>query len=152
MLTEREVLLIKSSWEVLKLEGVQNPLIFYDSFFEADPGARKYFAHRDFKKLGEKFSHTIDFVITNCHNLEEVKESIHELGIVHNKLKIEEQHYHTFNQAILKLLDKFLSYHEDVEEIKKSWLKTLEFIVQEMKKAPDKKVSKLQKLITKMFG
>lgn len=149
VLSEREANLIKSSWKLMEQRRVENPLFFYESFFTVAPEARKYFPNKDFKKLGRKFDFTLDFIVSNCHQLEEIQETIEDLGRIHIKLKIEEKFYSKFNDSLLRLVSKML---DDSKEVHNAWSKALNHISEVMQNAPDKKENKFQQLLRKVFG
>ncbi len=130
---------------------IENPLIFYDAFFETAPDAKKYFPRDDFSKLGRKFNYTMDFIVSNCHQLDEIKDSIEDLGRIHVKLKIENEFYEKFNESLLVLVDKILGT-QNSKEIETSWSKALTHIAGIMQNAPEKEENKFQQLLRKLFG
>jgi len=155
--TEREKELVKNSWTLMMSEaGVSNQLLFYDTFFQTSPEAKKYFYNKnntsiDFQKLTRKFHYTMDFIIENIGNLEKISEEIEDLGSIHKKLNIDSIYYSMFNDSIIRLLDEVL---EDrcTDEIKEAWTKVLDFISSLMKNAPEKEENKLQNLLSRLFG
>ncbi len=130
---------------------IENPLFFYETFFEVAPEARKYFSHKDFSKLGKKFDFTMDFIVSNCHQLDEIRESIEDLGRIHIKLDIESKFYSKFNDSLLQLVNRILGTSHS-KEIETAWSKALDHISVVMQNAPDKKQNKFQQLLKKLFG
>ncbi len=156
MLTNQECNLIKKSWMFLEAKaGISNQLMFYESFFEVAPEARRYFESKknkiDFELLKSKFSDTMNFIVNNIENLNNISKEISELGSLHNQLKIEPHHYSLFNESVLTLLDKLLG-DQSTNEVRAAWKRVLDFISQKMQEAPAKKRNRFNHLIRTLFG
>jgi len=156
-ISDREKALVKNSWKLMMAEaGVSNQLLFYDTFFQSSPEAKKYFHKKkhatvDFQKLSRKFHYTMDFIMENIDDLEKISQMIDELGSTHKKLEIDSMYYERFNGAIIQLLNEVLE-ERCTPEIELSWEKVLNHISDRMKVAPEKKVNNLQKLLNGLFG
>ena len=157
-ITDREKSLVKESWKLAMDEAdISNQLLFYDAFFATSPEAKEKYFHKkngknvDFQKLSRKFHKTMDFIAENTDDLEKVSKVIMELGMTHNKLKIDPIYYSRFNDAIIKLLDEVLE-NRFTNEIEQSWRKVLDHISHGMKNAPEKKPSGFQSLLDNLFG
>lgn len=148
-ITASDTHLIRETWSEIKDFGIQNPLIFYDVFFEIAPDARHYFS-TDLSTLGKKFYYTIDFIVNNCDKLELIHEEIEDLGRIHHDLNIDKKYYPLVNQAILALLDK--QSDNNIDQAKEAWLKVLEHVGTVMQNAPVRKRNRFQALLKRLFN
>ncbi|WP_258103252.1 globin domain-containing protein [Marinoscillum sp. MHG1-6] len=141
---------IRSSWEIMVEDGLENMMMFYDKLFQIAPQVRPMFPE-DLSKQSEKLAYTITFVVTNIDRIEEIKGSIEDLGRIHNKLDISADYYPPVKEALIwtieqKMADKYKA------EIGEAWNAALDFLASVMINAPAKRENKLKTLLNKLFG
>jgi hemoglobin-like flavoprotein len=146
---QQSINLIRGSWEKLSVEP-NKMMEFYDNLFEIAPDTRKLFPD-DVSKQSEKLAYTITFLVSNLERIEEIKESIEDLGRIHNKLNIKPEYYGFVVQALLKTMKDTLQeqYNLETEE---AWKAALTYVAEVMINAPEKRENRLKRLINKLFG
>lgn len=141
---------IRTSWEVMATSGMENMMMFYDKLFEIAPQVRPMFPE-DLTKQSEKLAYTITYVVSNIDRLEEIKESIEDLGRIHNKLEIPADYYPPVKEALIWTIQQKMG-GEYSDSIGKSWDTALDMLANIMINAPEKRENRLKKLLNKLFS
>jgi len=148
-MNEHTISIIRDSW--ILISAYPDAFIkFYDKLFEISPAAKRFFPEDDLSRQGEKLSYTIGFAVENLDRLNEIKESIEDLGRMHNELNIGAQYYEHVKEALIFTIKEAMgdSYKEEVGT---SWDQALTYISNVMINAPAKKRRKPQDLVRKLF-
>ncbi|WP_436516291.1 globin domain-containing protein [Ekhidna sp. To15] len=110
---------------------------FYDHLFDIAPETIHYFPD-DISKQSDKLAHTMNFVVSNLTRLEDIKNTIEELGRFHNRLDIEPEHYLKLSTALVRTIKENMGDRYK-DEIGEAWNKVLEYLSQVMLNARTKK-------------
>ncbi len=151
MISEKDIENIRTSWDFIMADGLNNMLQFYAHLFEIAPETRVYFRD-DMTKLSEKLSYTINILVSNIDRFDSLKPTLEELGRTHNNLNIQPSDYIQVKLALLHTVKAVMGpvFHEDIG---KSWDKVLTAVSSIMINAPKKKEeNKIGGLLKKLFG
>ena len=141
---------IRSSWEYMVDNGPQKMLVFYDKLFEKAPQARGLFP-KDLTRQSEKLAYTVGFVVANIDRIDTIKESIEDLGRVHNKLKIKKEYYPVVAETLVETIQHQMG-DKYKPQIGESWMKALTALADMMINAPAKRQNRIRKLIGALSG
>jgi hemoglobin-like flavoprotein len=144
-----QINLIRYSWERI-LRRPDGMLGFYERLFEAAPETRRMFG-TDITKQSEKLAYTISFVVENLERMDTIRESIEDLGRVHNRLQVKAEHYELVTRVLVETIAETMG--EDYsDDIGRAWTTALQAIGKVMMDAPaERKVSPVKKLLSKLF-
>jgi hemoglobin-like flavoprotein len=148
MLDHLKINVIQYSWERI-LRDPDAMMKFYDRLFIAAPETRKLFPE-DLSKQSEKLAYTIGFVVTNIDRLDSIKQSIEDLGRVHNKLNIKAEYYDIVITALIETIQDVMG-QDFMPEIGVAWREALEYVSKLMINAPEKRENGFKKLLSKLF-
>lgn len=144
IINESQIQLIAYSWEVL-CEYPQSMNVFYDHLFEIAPETIHFFPD-DISHQSDKLAHTMNFIVSNLEQLDNISDTIKDLGRFHNKIEIEPKHYIHLRVALIKTIkdNMGIKYHEEIGE---AWDSVLYQLSQLMLKAGPKKKRKFISLL-----
>jgi len=148
-MNEEAINLIRNSW--LEVATYPNAILkFYDKLFEISPDSKRFFPE-DLSRQSEKLAYTIGFAVENLERLDEIQESIEDLGRMHNELDIAAEYYVHVKDALIFTIKEALadSYHDEIGE---AWDVALTHIATVMINAPEKKKEKRKNLLQKLFA
>lgn len=150
MITEKDIEHINDTWEHIMHDELQNMLKFYNRLFEIAPEVRIYFPD-DMSKLAEKLSYTLNLLVTNLHDFENLKPALEDLGRKHREMGVLSNHYTYVVNSLLYTVKEVMDvyYHEDMG---KAWKKVLVAVSTIMINAPEKKENKFSAILKKLFG
>jgi hemoglobin-like flavoprotein len=141
--------LIRYSWERI-LRHPDAMMAFYDKLFQMAPETRRLF-QSDIAKQSEKLAYTIAFVVENLDRIDTIKESVEDLGRVHNRMNIQAHHYELVTRALVETIKDVMGA-DYTEEIGNAWTAALKALAGIMMNAPaERKVSRFKKLLQKLF-
>lgn len=141
---------VRSSWEYMIDDGPQKMLKFYDRLFDKAPHARSLFP-KDLTRQSEKLAYTVGFVVANIDRIDSIRESIEDLGRVHNKLKIKPEYYPLVAETLIEVIQDQMGNRYQ-PKIGESWKKALTAIAEIMINAPAKRKNRIRKLIGVLLG
>ncbi len=141
---------IRYSWEYMSENGPQKMLVFYDKLFNKAPEARKLFP-KDLSRQSEKLAYTVGFVVANIDRIESIKESIEDLGRIHNKLNIDPAYYVPVTETLVETIKEQMGdkYKPGIGE---SWMTALTTLSEIMINAPKHKRGSFRSLVDKLLG
>lgn len=148
-MTTQQIAHIQNSWETVSVDSNLVPT-FYNNLFEVAPQVRSYFKD-DMSKQSEKLAYTLGFVVANLDRLDEIKESIEDLGRFHQRLHIKPEYYIAVKDVLVRTIGTSLGEKAD-EEVLKSWDLALSTVAGVMINAPAKRTPRILSLITKLFS
>ena len=148
-MNESDIANIKNSWKYIVDDGLDHMMNFYTKLFVKAPDARIYF-NGDMTAQAEKLAYTVSFVVTNIDRLDTIKESVEDLGRMHNKLNIAERYYPLVRDSLIETIQDAMGARYK-PEIGASWFTALNTLAEMMLNAPEKKSNKFKSLLNKIF-
>jgi len=121
MVTENQILLVKSSWSFIVMNPVAAGQLFYERLFEVAPGVRHLFKG-DIKHQARKLINMVTLVVTKIDKLDDIIEEVKLLGQRHNRYGAEPAHYQVVGECLLWTLEKGLGDKWN-EETRDAWTK-----------------------------
>ena len=147
-MTSESINMISKSWDLLSRDP-QLVTRFYNRLFDIAPETRRYFKD-DISKQSEKLAHTLNFLVMNLDRLDEIKESIEDLGRHHNKMKIKAEYYVYVKEALLTTIQETLD--EQCESgMVEAWDHALSHVASTMINAPKKREKRKLSLWARLF-
>lgn len=147
-MTNSQIQAITNSWDQVS----RDPNLiktFYGKLFEIAPQTKHYFPN-DLTKQSEKLAYTLGFVVGNLDRLEDIKESVEELGRTHRKLKIKDEEYGYVKEALLITIDEAID--GDNTEAIEAWDTALTYIAGLMINAPEIRKPAKRSLFQRLFS
>lgn len=147
-MTSDQINAITTSWEKVS----QDPNLiknFYGELFEIAPQTKRYFPD-DLTKQSEKLAYTLGFVVGNLDRLDDIKDSVEELGRTHRKLKIKNEEYGFVKEALLITIDEAID--GDNTATIEAWDGALSHIAAVMINAPEVRKVQKKSLFKRLFG
>ena len=121
MLTKKETVLIKKSWDQLRKI---DPLIigdtFYTKLFYDHPELRKIFP-QEMEQQYKKFVDMLNIIIARLENLDELKGEIAAVARRHREYGVKPQHYNLVGKTLLWTLQKTLC-KDWSDEVRSAWV------------------------------
>ena len=121
MLTQKEIVLIKESWAILrKTDPDTIGDVFYSKLFYDNPELRDLFP----PDMGAQYTKLIDMLnilISKLENLDEMKRDIVEMARRHVNYGVKAEHYSMVGKALLWTLQKMLAEKWN-DEIRNAWV------------------------------
>ena len=147
-MTSSQIDAITGSWDQVSQDPDLIPK-FYEKLFEIAPQTKSYFPD-DMTKQSEKLAYTLGFVVGNLDRLEDIRESVEDLGRSHRKLKIKDEEYAFVKEALLTTIDN--SLEGDSTAIIEAWDVAISYIANLMINAPEKRQPRIRPLFKRLFG
>ena len=119
MFTDREILLVQSSWAPVALQPDVAAEAFYARLFEVAPGVRPLFPE-DMKAQGRKLIQMISVAVNNADDVEAIIPALRELGERHVGYGAVAEHYPVVGEVLLTTLAAALG-EEFTEETEAAW-------------------------------
>lgn len=148
-MTKAQIQHIQDSWAIVST----NPDLvtnFYNKLFAAAPQVRHYFKD-DMSRQSEKLAYTLSFVVANLDRLDEIKESIEDLGRFHQRLHIKPEYYIAVKDILVKTIDEAMG-EEPKKEALLAWDLALSTVASVMMNAPEKRKPRLINLVSRLFA
>ena len=101
--TEKEMELLKTSYEKLRTSVALRPGAFYDTLFMHAPELRSMF-REDLEGQSMKFMTTLGVILTRLRDEDAVDERFKELGVKHAALGVQAQHFEPMENALIETL------------------------------------------------
>jgi hemoglobin-like flavoprotein len=99
-MTQREILLIKSSWSIVATHPQESGNLFYGKLFELDPSLKSLFPE-DMDPQANKLMKMLTYIIKHLQNLEDIAGEIQHLALRHAAYGAQPKHLATVGQALL---------------------------------------------------
>ncbi|MEQ8474030.1 MAG: globin domain-containing protein [Marinoscillum sp.] len=148
-MTADQVKTITDSWLIV---SSQPNLVksFYDKLFELAPHTKRFFPE-DLSKQSEKLAYTLNFLVLNLDRIGEIKESIEDLGRMHNKMQILPEHYGYVKDALIyTILKNMEADAEEKAKVSEAWDLALTFVATTMINAPEKREPRFSRLFARL--
>ena len=121
MLTQRETVLIKKSWNSLgKIDPLVVGDVFYSKLFFDNPELRKMFPE-DMEGQYRKLVDMLNTIIARLERLDELKGDIVSMAKRHKNYGVKPHHYNLVGRALLWTLQKELG-PEWNEDVRAAWI------------------------------
>ncbi len=126
----RQTMLIRESFEQVKLAPQAIVMLFYGRLFDLDPSLRALFKI-DMKLQSKKLADTLGAVVDAAGQLDAIVPTLRQLGRAHATYGVLPEHYETVRQALLWALGQALQEDFD-SETRAAWDGVLRFCSREM--------------------
>lgn len=126
----RQAMLIRDSFEQVKLAPQAIVMLFYGRLFDLDPSLRQLFKI-DMKLQSKKLADTLGAVVDAAGQLDALIPTLRQLGRAHATYGVLPEHYDTVRQALLWALGQALQEDFDTET-RAAWDGVLRFCSREM--------------------
>jgi len=148
-MNEQQIKLIQDSWNVAVT--VPNAMrLFYDRLFEIKPEVRELFP-QDLADQEEKLAYMLGYVVNNLERLDQITESIEDLGRSHAKSKVKAEDYPAVGEALVWTIQQAMG-NDYKDEVGEAWGVAYNFLSDKMINAPEKRERGIGNLISKLFG
>jgi nitric oxide dioxygenase len=118
-LTERQLLLIRDSFDMLRDDIEPRSIQFYDALFHHAPHLRDMF-REDIAGQGMKFMTTLRVIVDNLHNPDAMAERYTDLGEGHRAMGIKAADFEPMGKALLETLANALG-DDFTPETREAW-------------------------------
>lgn len=122
MFTDREVELVRTTWEAAARDPDAAAALFYGKLFEAAPSVKPLFSG-DMKDQGRKLMQMLSFAVKNMERIEQIIPALIELGERHEGYGAEPDHYPVVGTVLLDTLATALG-DDFTDEAEQAWSKT----------------------------
>jgi methyl-accepting chemotaxis protein len=119
-MTPKQISLVQDSWKKVKPIAPQAAEIFYNTLFELDPSLKPMFTN-NMTDQGNKLMTMLDAAVKLLNEPEKLIPAVQKLGVRHVDYQVEESHYDTVGQALIKTLEVGLG-DEFTASLKKAWV------------------------------
>ncbi|MFK7872908.1 MAG: globin domain-containing protein [Oligoflexales bacterium] len=124
--------LIQSSFKEVSTQGPAFVARFYEIVWDRYPELAKLFKEEDMSSQRTAFLSMFTYCIDSLHNLDTLKQVLHELGAQHSHHGIQNDHYAQFGECFLMTLSEYF-YHNWTEELADQWTQVFAMIANFMK-------------------
>jgi hemoglobin-like flavoprotein len=125
-MNQNDIQLIKSSWGWILIRRDKAADLFYDKLFQVAPSVRPLFP-KDMTLQKQKLIDSISVVVNNLNKVEDVKETLMELGKRHRKYGAVTAHYAVVADVLIATLQEGMG-DRFTQEAKVAWQKALNII------------------------
>lgn len=129
-ITQKQVQLVRQTWEKVKPISEAAAGLFYSRLFELDPGVRTLFK-ADMKEQGRKLMDMIGVAVKGLDHPDRLLPALKELGVRHKTYGVKQEHYQTVGQALLETLEKGLGA-DFTPKARESWTAVYVWIAETM--------------------
>ena len=116
---QRQIELVRGSWDQVLPIKTQAASLFYDRLFKLDPSVRKLFK-KDLERQGTLLMAMITYVVNNLDTLEQAVPNIERLGVKHAGYGVTDADYDTVARALLWTLEQGLG-DAFTPEVREAW-------------------------------
>ena len=122
MFSEREIELVRNTWNPVAADRDGSAALFYGRLFQVAPEVIPLF-NGDMRSQGRKLMQMIGVAVHNMHRLEELLPALRRLGARHRTYGARPEHYPVVEAALMAMLTEALG-HAFTDEAKTAWEKT----------------------------
>lgn len=119
-MTEKQIELLRQSWQLVKPASREAGMAFYEKLFAAAPAIRPLFK-KDITAQADKLMEMLSFIIRRLDRLEDIATDIAELGARHNQYGARPEHYDTVGACLIETLKDGLAEKWN-PELQQAWL------------------------------
>jgi serine/threonine protein kinase/hemoglobin-like flavoprotein/class 3 adenylate cyclase len=121
--TPDQVYLVQSTFERVASRADEFATIFYDRMFEIYPDVKALFTGVDMRVQRHMLMQSIDSVVRAMHDIDAIREPLHNLGRRHVAYGVKLMHYKYVGEALLWALEQFFGT-DLVPELYVAWMET----------------------------
>ena len=103
-LTERQMALVRTSFQALRDDQQPRFTEFYEALFRHAPELRPMFREEDLGGQGMRFMTTLSVIVDNLHHPEALEERYADLGRGHRALGVKAEHFEPMGKALIDTL------------------------------------------------
>lgn len=107
-ITRIQIRLVRRSFSLASTHTQQIAALFFDRLFELDPDLRPLFNYVDTEAQGERVMRMLALVVSTLDNMDSFEPAVKSLGERHINYGVRDEHYQTFNAALLWALEQSL--------------------------------------------
>lgn len=132
-MTQNQVLLVQSSFQLIAQNLEAAAMLFYDRLFQLDPSLRQMFRNTR-EEQARKLAHVLKVVVNGLSRPEQILPTVEELGRRHVGYGVRPQHYATVGAALLWTLQAGLA-ENFTPEVREAWASAYLLLASTMQKA-----------------
>lgn len=132
-LTEREVSLVRDSFQQLLEHGDSAVIRFYENLFERQPDLRALFS-TDVERQARKFLQSLKVIVTSLGSTDRAAPVLQRLGVRHEGYGVRPEHYEIVGSVLLDTLDEILG-DAFSRETREAWASAFGLISSVMREA-----------------
>jgi hemoglobin-like flavoprotein len=117
--TDRKILIIKTTWSYAISQPELVGEMFYEALFEIDPGLQAMFP-RDMEQQVRKLTDMITYMVSRLQTMSEIQKDIDAMAVRHAGYGVKDAHYETVGRALLQVLEQRLEDQWD-QEAAEAW-------------------------------
>ena len=106
-MTPRQIQLVETSFQQIAANADEAADVFYERLFSVSPEVRPLFSP-DLTEQKKKLMQTLEVAVTNLHNFQALRATIHEMGRRHAGYGVKVPHYALVGGALIWTLQKML--------------------------------------------
>ena len=132
-MTDRQVALVQSSFNLVTPVIETAAIMFYDRLFEVDPSLRRLFRSPQAEQ-SRKLAHVLTVVVKGLSRPEQILPAVEELGRRHSGYGVRPEHYATVGAALLWTLQRGLR-EAFSDEVREAWAAAYSLLSSTMQRA-----------------
>jgi hemoglobin-like flavoprotein len=129
----RQIILIRSSFRSVQMFSVIVVNLFYTRLFKENPALRHLFKG-DMEEQGQKLMSTLNVVVSNLEDLNQVIPAVQQLGQRHGGYGVKDEYYELVGNALMWTFRQTLG-SEFTTETEEAWQTAYNLIANAMKEA-----------------
>jgi len=116
-MTERQILLVKSSWSYVIVNAEEAGQLFYKRLFEVAPEVKPMFKG-DIKEQSRKLMNMVTYIVTKLQKLDEIMDEVKSLAQRHGKYGVKPHYYQIVGSSLLWTLKEGLGdkWNDETEQ------------------------------------
>ena len=119
-LTDRQMALVRTSFQALRDDPQPRFAEFYDALFRHAPELRPMFRDEDMGGQGMRFMSTLAVIVDNLHHPEALEERYADLGAGHRAMGVKAEHFEPMGKALIDTLAESLGA-KFTDETRQAW-------------------------------
>ena len=123
MFTDREIKVVRDTWEMASTDPDAAASLFYGKLFEAAPDVKPLFT-ADMTDQGRKLMQMIGIAVNNMDRIEQIVPALIELGERHDDYGAQDAHYPVVGEVLIDTLRAALGDACFTEEAEQAWART----------------------------
>jgi len=122
MLTERDKLLVQTTFDMVRPIADDAAALFYGRLFEIAPELQPMFAHVEMRDQGRKLMKVLGVAVAALNKPEQLFPAVQDLGRRHAQYGVQPEDYDTVGTALLWTLEQGLG-DAFTPEVRAAWVK-----------------------------
>ena len=132
-MTNRQIQLVQSSFELVAPILESATMTFYDRLFQLDPSLRRMFRSPQ-QEQARKLAHVLTVVVKGLSRPEQILPAVEELGRRHSGYGVRQEHYATVGASLLWTLQSGLG-EAFTPEVRDAWASAYSLLSSTMQRA-----------------